>query len=163
MSRTRERRLTCILRVLSEVLRIDLRYSSIRRSFYHIKGCLRVIVLLSFFFVAAAVSSLFLVVVVVVVLVVGVVVVEVCVARVPLLQNAHRHVAVCIREHTASSSSCVSCSTTRAHAIVVMLSFLMTAHSLSYWLLSSTDPFFHLFVLVLLRVCGTRGFRQVWL
>ena len=78
------------------------------------------IVLLSFFFVAAAVSSLFRVVVVVVVLVVGVVVVVVCVARVPLLQNAHRRVAVCIRECTASSSSCVSCSTTRGHAIVVL-------------------------------------------
>ena len=66
-------------------------------------------------------------------LVVGVVVLAVCVARVPLLQNAYRHIARGIRESTASSSSCVSCMTTRSHAIVVLHVVLhVTAHSLSY-------------------------------
>ena len=51
----------------------------------------------------------------VVVLVVGVV----CIARTHLLRNAHRHVAVCIRECTASSSSYVSCSTARSHLVLV--------------------------------------------
>ena len=87
----------------------------------------------SFLFAAAALSSFFRVVVVVVVLVVGVVVVVVCVARVPLLQKAHRHVAVCVRENTASSSSCVSCMPTNSHAIVMIhVVLLVTVHSLSY-------------------------------
>ena len=90
---------------------------------------------LPFLFAAAALSSLFRVVVVVVVLVVGVVVVVVCVARAPLLQHAHRHVAVCNRECTSSSSSCVSCSTARSHRILVFhvvractVLFLQNAH-----------------------------------
>ena len=75
---------------------------------------------------------------------------------VPLLQNAYWHITVCVREHTAFSSSCLSCMTARSHAIVVLhVVLLMTAQSLSYWFLSSTDSFFRLFALVLLRVCGT--------
>ena len=66
------------------------------------------------FFLFAALSSFFRVIVVVVVLVVRVVVVAVCAF---LSQNAHRHVTICIRECTASSSSCVSCST--SHLILV--------------------------------------------
>ena len=50
----------------------------------------------SFLFAAATLSSFFRVVVVVIVLVVGVVVDVVCVARAPLLQNAHRHITVCV-------------------------------------------------------------------
>ena len=85
--------------------------------------------LLSFCFSAAALSFS-RVVVVAVVLVEGVVVVVVCVAPVPLLQNAHLHVAACIRECTATSSSCVSCMMTRSHAIIVLHVFLLvTAHS----------------------------------
>ena len=53
----------------------------------------------SLFFAAAALPS-FYCVVVVVVFVVGVVVVVVYVARVPLLQNAHWHITVCVRDNT---------------------------------------------------------------
>ena len=66
------------------------------------KRCLRVISLFSFLFALVA----------------EVVVVVVCIAREPLLQSAHRNVAVCIRERTASSSSCVYCSTTRSHLVL---------------------------------------------
>ena len=56
------------------------------------------------FFAASALPSF--ICVVVVVLVVEDVVVVVCVARVPLLQNAHWHITVCVREKMRPSSSC---------------------------------------------------------
>ena len=86
-------------------------------------SCLLLLLCLPFFRVA----------VVVVVLVVRVSSLRCVLLRVHLLQNAHWHIAVCIRECNASSSSCVSRSTTRSHAIVVFhFVILVTAHSLSY-------------------------------
>ena len=60
------------------------RYSSISLLLYHGKRCLRMISFLPFF-IAAALSSSFRVAAVV-----GVVIVVVCIARAPLLPNAHR-------------------------------------------------------------------------
>ena len=84
-------------------------------------------------FCCCCLSSIFRVVAVVVVSVVEVVLVLVCVPRVPLLQNAHRHITVWVRENIASSSDCVSSMTTHSHDIVVLhVVLVVTAHSLSY-------------------------------
>ena len=61
----------------------------------------------SFLVAAVALPSSSRFAVVVVVLVVEFVVVVICIARATLLQNAYRHITVCVREYTASSSNCV--------------------------------------------------------
>ena len=78
----------------------------------------------SFFLVGVVVAA--------VVLVVEVVVVVLRVCHRPLLQYAHWHVTVCVREHTASSSSCVLRMTSRSHNIFAFhIALVVTAHSLS--------------------------------
>ena len=74
-------------------------------------------------------------------------------SRVPLLQNTHWHVTVCIRECTASSSSCVSCMTTRGHTIFafhIVLFGVVTVFRLCFF----CRPLIHLFnYFVLLSYC----------
>ena len=96
-------------------------------------------------------------------LVVGTVVVVLRVCRVPRLQNAHWHVTVCIRVCTASSSSCLTCMTTRSHIIVAFHVVLFGDCSQSF-VSVFYRPLFHFFndlhscCLVLVELEGSIGF-----